>query len=71
MIDSTLYHRLSPIARRVQMRRAFLWLALVWAAAGAAGLGLWWLWNCADGEHSARAGSEDGPEVRVRRLQLR
>ena len=43
MIDSTLYHRLSPVTRRLQILRALLTVATVWILAGMTGLVLWWL----------------------------
>ena len=43
MIDSALYHRLSPVARRFQLRRLFLTLATLWTLAALLVLSLWWL----------------------------
>ncbi|MGI9517745.1 MAG: hypothetical protein ACR2NP_11910, partial [Pirellulaceae bacterium] len=42
-MDSTLYHRLSPINRRVQLRKLFVTLATIWFLAAAAGMAFWWL----------------------------
>jgi len=41
MIDSALYHRLTPVVRRFQMRRLFLTLASIWTVATLIGLLLW------------------------------
>lgn len=43
MIDSALYHRLTPVTRRFQLRRLFLTLAIIWSVATLVGLFFWWL----------------------------
>ena len=43
MIDSALYHRLAPVARRFQLRRLFMVLATTWTLATMAVLVVWWL----------------------------
>lgn len=43
MIDSALYHRLTPVTRRFQLRRLFLTLAVIWTVATFVGLFFWWL----------------------------
>ncbi len=43
MIDTSLYHRLSSVRRRLQMRRALLMLTTIWTLAAMAAIALWWL----------------------------
>ncbi len=43
MIDQTLYFRLAPVASREQRYRVAIRLAIVWFAATAAGIVLWWM----------------------------